>query len=627
MNWLGSLQQLGRAVMLPTMALPAAALLLSLGSLPWASWGLETLGEVASAAGHGVFYYMPYLFAIGVAWGMSNQGGPAGLAALAGMFIYDQVTSIIGDGSVQPATLIGIIFGIVSSMVYNRFKHIKLPEAIQFFGGSRFVLLIMGLFSAVFAWGMVNVAPLIQNGLEAFYTLVVHMGEFGLFLYGILYRVLTAFGLHHLLNNVFWFQLGTYETADGTIIQGDLPRFFAGDPTAGDFMAGLFPIMMFALPAIAFAIIQEAREDLKPKVKKTFMRSALVCFLTGVSEQIEFAFLFASPYLYVLHALMAGFAMVLTYTLDIHHGFSYSAGFIDFIINYHLSQNAWMLIPIGIAYGLIYYFLFRWAIRRFGIATPGREDGSALEGWAGNIPNQAPLILDALGGKDNIVQVESCMTRLRLTVHNDRQIDTNALKLLGSAGIIKLGGGNVQVVFGTYSELIREEINKLMQRDLPRVLFSAPVQGRMLPIEEVPDDIFAAKLVGSGVAFIPEKGELVSPVYGTVMHIYPTMHAIGISTPEGLEVLIHIGIDTSQLKGPFTAVVNEGDTVQPGQLLVKFDLAYLKAHAASLATPMVITNPDKVRSWSFAPFKSFKKGQSSVMSVVLNESNAGGRES
>lgn len=627
MNWLGSLQQLGRAVMLPTMALPAAALLLSVGSLPWASWGMESLGEVASAAGHGVFYYMPYLFAIGVAWGLSNQGGPAGLAALAGMFIYDQVTSVAGDGSVQPSTLIGIIFGVVSSIVYNRFKHIKLPEAIQFFGGSRFVLLIMGLFSAVFAWGMISLAPFIQKGFEAFYTLTVHMGGFGLFLYGILYRVLTAFGLHHILNNVYWFQLGTYETADGVIVQGDLPRFFAGDPTAGDFMAGLFPIMMFALPAIAFAIIQEAREDLKPKVKKTFMRSALVCFLTGVSEQIEFAFLFASPYLYVLHALMAGFAMVLTYTFNVHHGFSYSAGFIDFVINYHLSQNAWILIPIGVAYGLIYYFLFRWAIRRFGIPTPGREEGSALEGWAGNIPYQAPLILDALGGKDNIVQVESCMTRLRLTVYNDRQIDTNALKLLGSAGIIKLGGGNVQVVFGTYSELIREEINKLMQRDLPRVLFSAPVQGRMLPIEEVPDDIFAAKLVGSGVAFIPEKGELVSPVFGTVMHVYPTMHAIGISTPEGLEVLIHIGIDTSQLKGPFTAVVSEGDTVEPGQLLVRFDLAYLKTHAASLATPMVITNPDKVRSWNYAPFKSVKKGQSSVMSVVLNESNAGGRES
>lgn len=240
--------------------------------------------------------------------------------------------------------------------------------------------------------------------------------------------------------------------------------------------------------------------------------------------------------------------------------------------------------------------MFRWAIRRFQIPTPGREEGSELGDWAGNIPYQAPLILEALGGKENIVQVQACITRLRLTVHNDRFIDTGALKGLGSAGIIKLGGGNVQVVFGTYSELIREEIDKLMLRDLPQVLFSSPMQGRMMPIEEVPDHIFAAKLVGDGVAFFPDKGELVSPVFGKVMHVYPTMHAVGISTPEGLEVLMHIGIDTSQLKGPFEALVQEGDSVEPGQLLVRFDLTFLREHAASLATPMVITNPDRVKS-------------------------------
>ena len=276
-------------------------------------------------------------------------------------------------------------------------------------------------------------------------------------------------------------------------------------------MAGLFPIMMFALPAIAFAIIQEAREDLKPKVKNVYAVRARL-FLTGVSEQIEFAFLFASPYLYVLHALMAGFAMVLTYAFDIHHGFSYSAGFIDYVLNFHLSQNAWIIIPIGAVYGIVYYFLFRWAIRTFEIPTPGREEGSALEGRAGDIPYQAPLILEALGGKDNIVQVQSCMTRLRLTVYNDRQIDSDALKLLGSAGIIKLGGGNVQVVFGTYSELIREEINKLMQQDLPRVLFSAPVQGRMLPIDEVPDDILPPSLSATAWRSFRKRGACISGI-------------------------------------------------------------------------------------------------------------------
>ncbi|KHF36675.1 PTS system glucose-specific EIICBA component [Paenibacillus sp. P1XP2] len=290
------------------------------------------------------------------------------------MFIYDQITRHMGGGNIQPTTLIGVLFGILSGVASNRYKHIKLPEAVQFFGGSRFVLLFMGLFSTLFSWALLFITPYLQKGLDELTLLMNHLGGFGLFLYGILYRVLTAFGLHHLLNNIFWFQAGSYQTPSGNIVQGDLPRFFAGDPTAGGYMAGLFPIMMFALPAIALAIIQEAREDLKPKIKKTFLTAALVCFLTGVSEQIEFAFLFAAPYLFILHAVLSGAAMWLTYELDIHHGFSYSAGAIDFFLNLHLSHHAWLLIPIGIGYGFVYYFLFRWAIRRFQIPTPaGRK--------------------------------------------------------------------------------------------------------------------------------------------------------------------------------------------------------------------------------------------------------------
>ncbi|MBD7967811.1 glucose PTS transporter subunit IIA [Paenibacillus gallinarum] len=627
MNWLGSLQQLGRAVMLPTMVLPAAAILLSVGSLPWDSWGFESVSGIATVAGQSLFYFLPYLFAVGVALGLSNQAGQAGLAALSGMIIYDQVVSHFGDGSVQPASLIGIILGAIAGITHNRFKSIRLPEILQFFGGSRFVLLIVGLIAALFSCLMLGIAPIIQSLLDMIASMEYQLGGFGLFLYGILYRVLVAFGLHHLLNNVFWFQLGSYETTGGEVVTGDLPRFFAGDPTAGYFMSGLFPIMMFAIPAIALAIIQEAREDLKPKVYKTFITSALVCFLTGVSEQIEFAFLFAAPYLFIVHAVMSGLALWISYLLEIRHGFSYSAGAIDYILNFHLSENGLLLIPIGIVYGLIYYYLFRWAIRTFRIPTPGREEGSVLEDWVGSIPYQAPLILEALGGKRNIVQVEACITRLRITVHNDRLIDVSAMKALGSAGLIKLGGGNVQVVFGTYSELIREEIAKLLERDLPQVLFSAPVQGKMLPIEDVPDKIFAGKLVGDGVAFVPENGELLSPVYGTIMHLYPTMHAIGIQTPEGLEVLLHIGIDTSQLKGCFEAAVKEGDVVEAGQLLIKFDLDGLRKDAPSLVTPMVITNPDRVKSWSYAPFKHVRKGQASVMSVVLHEDrNVGGVE-
>ncbi|GIQ61463.1 hypothetical protein PACILC2_00310 [Paenibacillus cisolokensis] len=249
-----------------------------------------------------------------------------------------------------------------------------------------------------------------------------------------------------------------------------------------------------------------------------------------------------------------------------------------------------------------------------------------LDDFAGDIPYRAPLILQAIGGKDNIVQMEACITRLRLRLANDRLVDINALRNLGAAGVIKLGGGYVQVVFGTFSELIRAEILKVIQRDQHQVQFNSPLQGRMIPLEEVPDPIFAGKIVGNGVAFLPERGELVSPVKGKVVHIYPTMHAIGLQTPEGLEVLLHIGIDTSGLKDQqyFHAVVKEGDIVNPGQLLIRFDIQRLRKVCKSLATPMVITNPDKVRSWRFAPFKMCKKGQSSVMSVVLKERNGGG---
>jgi PTS system D-glucosamine-specific IIC component len=317
--------------------------------------------------------------------------------------------------------------------------------------------------------------------------------------------------------------------------------------------------------------------------------------------------------------------MWLAYELNIHHGFSFSAGAIDYIINEHLATNGLLLIPIGLVFGAVYYVLFRWAIRRFRIPTPGREEGSQLEEWAGDIRYRAPLILQALGGKNNVLQIEACITRLRLTLANDKDMDTNALKHLGAAGVIRLGGGNVQVVFGTFSELIREQIVKVLHNNIRQVHFHAPVQGNMIPIEEVPDTIFAQKLVGNGVAFYPDRGELVSPVAGTVVILYPTMHAIGLKTDEGLEVLLHIGIDTSHLQGKlFNAVVQVGDTVVPGQLLIKFDLPKIKKHAKSLATPMVITNMEIVKSWTFAPFKPVKKGQASVMSVIMKDDAARG---
>lgn len=617
------MQQLGRSLMLPMIVLPVAAVFIWLAGFPWNQLNLEMAGSFFLQSGNAIFDYLPYIFAVGVALGLTNNASIAGMTSLIAYFIFERITQYYLGNDFHFGVAGGILIGVLSSVCYHRLKNVQLPESIQFFGGPRIVPLVMCILVLIVSYVMLQIGPLLLAGMDKFYSFLEYLGGFGAFVYGVSYRLLIPTGLHHILNNFFWFQAGSYERPDGHIVFGDLPRFFSGDPTAGTFMAGLYPIMMFALPAIALAIVQEAREDLKPKVKATFYTAALTSFLTGVTEPIEFAFLFVAPYLFLIHALLSGTAMWLTYALDIRHGFSFSAGAIDFIINEHLSYRGWMLIPIGIGYGLLYYFLFRWAIRKFHIPTPGREEGSLLEEWAGDIPYRSPLILQALGGKENIKQIEACITRLRLTLNDDRLIDVQALKHLGAAGVIRLGGGNVQVVFGTYSELIREEMLKVIRKDVPQVLFCSPVQGRMIPLEEVPDKVFSQKIVGNGVAFIPEKGELVSPVAGKVVHIYPTMHAVGIVSHEGLEVLLHIGIDTVNLQGKwFTSFVKEGDEVSPGQLLIRFNLQKVKKNSKSLATPMVVTNPNRVKSWSFAPYKAVKKGQKSVMSVVLKDQSS-----
>lgn len=617
---IGYLQRLGRAMMLPMTVLPAAAIFLMLSRLPWDSIGLESAPALLHAAGMAIFAYIPYVFAVGIALGLSNQSVHAGMAALVGMILFGAVTQAYDPGGVQPSMFAGVVIGMLSGWANERFKSFQLPESLQFFGGTRFVPIFMSGFAFLFAWLMIGIGQGLLAWIGATGGLVNSAGGFGIFLYGFLHRILVAFGLHHLLNHLFWFQIGEYTAPDGSVYFGDMPRFFAGDPTAGVYMTGLYPVIMFALPAIAYAIIHEAREDLKPKTAKQFRVAALTAFVTGVTEPVEFAFLFVAPYLFIVHALLSGGIMWLTYELGIREGFTFSAGALEYIINFRLSERGWLIIPIGLAVGAIYYVLFRWSIRKFQLSTPGREDSTRLDDWGGDIPYRAPLVLQALGGKDNIARIEACITRLRLTLNDDRRVDAKSLRHLGAAGVIRLGGGHVQVVFGTYSDLIRGEIVKLMQLDVHQVQFHAPLQGRMIPLEEVDDPIFAQKLVGKGVAFLPDKGELVAPVRGKIIHLYPTKHAIGIETPEGLEVLLHIGINTSQMNGEgFTSLVKEGDEVMPGQPLIRFHLPTLKAHAKSLATPMVITNSDIVKSWRFAPFKAVKKGQAAVMSVVVRE--------
>ncbi|MDF2926842.1 MAG: glucose transporter subunit [Paenibacillaceae bacterium] len=620
MNWMGNLQQLGRSLMLPTMALPVAAVLLWLGVLPWDAVSLGEVGELLQFTGQLIILYLPYLFAVGVAMGLTDNGGTAAMSALLSYFMFTQITERFTGTAMQLGIFGGIMIGVLAAFSYHRFRFIQLPEYIQFFGGPRFVPLFMSVVTIFFSGLVVAFGPAVQRMFGEVGEFLLSLGGFGAFLYGFGYRLLVPSGLHHILNNVYWFQLGSFQLPDGTMVYGDIPRFFSGDPTAGTYMAGLYPIMMFALPAVAFAIIQEAREDLKPKIRTTFLTAALASFLTGVTEPIEFAFLFVAPYLFFIHAVLSGAAMWIADILNIHHGFSYSAGAIDFVINMHLAKNEWLILPIGILYFLLYYFLFRYAIVKYQLPTPGREEGSTINEFAGDIPYRSTLILQALGGKNNIKTIEACITRLRLTLVNDKHMDINALKNLGAAGVISLGSGNVQVVFGTFSELIREEIVRITKKDIRQVLFNSPVMGRMVPLEDVPDQIFSKKIVGNGVAFIPERGELVSPVSGEITLVYPSLHALGITTDEGLEVLLHVGIDTSHLNGKyFTCMVKQGDRVEAGQQLLKFNLNKVRQNAKSLATPMLITNSDRIKSWSFAPFKSVKQGQASVMSVILKE--------
>jgi glucose-specific phosphotransferase system IIA component len=613
---IGFLQQFGRALMLPTLTLPVAAIFLWFGQMPWEYIGVSSMADLFKILGHLIFAYMPLVFAVGIALGLTQNSIMTGMSGLVGYFLFTHTIQFYASETIDFGVGAGIFIGLVAVSCYHMTKKIVFPEYMQFFGGSRMVPLctsIIACSAGLFVAGILPYLLIVGHELS---TTLLQLGGFGAFLYGVVARLFVSTGLHHIVNNLFWFQVGSYDTPTQGKVYGDLLRFFAGDPSAGIYMTGMYPITLFGLPAIAIAIIQESRSQFKLKVKTIFLTAALTCFVTGVTEPIEFAFLFVAPYLFLIHAFLSGTAMWITYELGIHHGFSFSAGAIDFIVNYHLSQRGLWLIPIGFMYFIIYYVIFRVAIRQFNLPTPGREQGTILEVWAKDIPTRAQHIIQALGGQHNILHLDACMTRLRMTVAHFQLVDRKALKKLGSAGVIHLGSGNIQVVFGTYAEVIKEEMMNILKLGLQHISFSSPVNGRMISLLDVNDPIYANKIVGEGVAFIPESGECVSPIQGKIVHIFPTGHALGIQTDGGLHVLLHIGIDSIHFKG-FELFVKEGEYVQQGQLLVKFDLNELKRLAKSTETMMMITNPELVRHWTFSPYTYVRQGQSSIMSVEL----------
>jgi PTS system N-acetylglucosamine-specific IIC component len=453
---LGFLQRLGKSLMLPIAVLPAAGLLLRLGQQD-----LLNISFIANT-GAAVFTNLPLIFAIGVAVGFAKDGnGAAALAGAIGYYVLTQGATAI-DKHINMSVLGGIISGVIAGLLYNRYHNIKLPDWLGFFGGRRFVPIVTSFVMLILALIFGYVWPPIQDMINAIGKWIVGAGAIGAGIFGLLNRLLLPLGLHHVLNNFVWFVFGEYNGKTG-----DLSRFFAGDPNAGIFMAGFFPIMMFGLPAAAIAMIAAAKKERRKEVAGALLGVALTSFLTGITEPIEFLFMFLSPLLYVVHAVLTGLSLAIATLLGVHHGFAFSAGAIDFFLNYGIAKKPYLLIVQGIIYAIIYFVVFYFLIVKLDLKTPGREEieGEFTESGAaktgGSYNDVAVKYMEALGGKDNLIQIDNCVTRLRLKVKDVSKVNEEELKRLGAKGVIRLNQTDVQVVVGTDVEFVANELRKL----------------------------------------------------------------------------------------------------------------------------------------------------------------------
>lgn len=472
------LVKLGKSLMLPIAVLPIAGLLLRLGQ--------PDLLDIAfiAAAGQAVFTNIALVFALGVAIGFADDNhGAAPLAAYVGYIILTASLKTL-DPSIDMGVFGGIIVGVTAGLLYNKYKNIKLPSYLAFFGGRRFLPIATGATCLLIAGISYFIWPPIARVIGAFGDWTITSGNIGLFFYGLANRLLIPVGLHHILNNLVWFQFGDFEVIkEGvtTIVHGDLTRFFAGDPMAGPFMAGFFPIMMFGLPAATLAMISTAKSTRKKAIGGLLLSMAFTSFLTGITEPIEFSFMFLAFPLYILHSILTGLSMVVMNVLDVKLGFTFSAGLFDYLLSYGLGKNGLYLIPVGVVYALVYYILFKWTILKFNLQTPGREEEPSQEkqeatASAATEPQTAAVAetqepadnsrgaqyLRGLGGKDNIKTIDACATRLRVEVVNADAVDTPALKAIGARGVVKSAGGAVQVIIGPEAELISDEVKKYL---------------------------------------------------------------------------------------------------------------------------------------------------------------------
>ncbi|RIP37199.1 PTS glucose transporter subunit IICBA [Staphylococcus gallinarum] len=651
----GQLQRIGKALMLPVAILPAAGLLLALGTafqgeflqsyLPFIKVeGFQNVAKMMEGAGGIIFDNLPIIFALGVAIGLASGDGVAAIAAFVGFIVMNktmgaflQITpdnvddaangyaSVLGIPTLQTGVFGGIIVGALAAWCYNKFYNISLPSYLGFFAGKRFVPIMMATCSFILAFPMGLIWPTIQDGLNAFSEGLLDSNTgLAVFLFGFIKRLLIPFGLHHIFHAPFWFEFGSYKNAAGQIIHGDQRIFIEQirdnvPLTAGKFMGGEFPVMMFGLPAAALAIYHSAKKENRKVVGGLMLSGALTSFLTGITEPLEFSFLFVAPLLFFIHAVLDGLSFFIMYILHVYLGYTFSGGFIDFLLlNIMPNKTAWWLvIPVGLVYGVLYYFIFRFIIKKFNYKTPGREDKDMQSNNVAK--DDLPFkVLDAMGGKSNIKHLDACITRLRVEVNDKSVVKVEELKQLGASGVLEVGN-NMQAIFGPKSDQIKHDMAMIMSGEITKpsettvtnedvvqvptdvnkdvvdkqtlIEVFAPGTGQIVPLSEVPDQVFAQKMMGEGVGFIPEDGTIVAPFNGTVKTIFPTKHALGLVSEDGLELLIHIGIDTVKLEGNgFDSLVTTDEQVKKGQPIMKVDLDYIKEHAPSIVTPLILTN-------------------------------------
>ena len=667
----GVLQRVGRSFMLPIALLPVAGLLLGIGSsftneTMLAAYGLNnvihpgtliyTILDVMSQTGNAVFSNLALLFAMGVAIGMARK--EKAVAALSGAVAYiimntaiqaminaaggveampaNSTTTMLGITTLQMGVFGGIVVGLGVAALHNKFYKIELPQVLAFFGGTRFVPIVSSIVYLVVGIAMFYIWPVVQNGIAALGALVLASGYAGTFIYGLLERALIPFGLHHVFYMPFWqTAVGGTAIIDGVTVTGAQNIFFAElasksttvfSVSATRFMAGKFPFMMFGLPGAALAMYQCAKPEKKKAAGGLLLSAALTAFLTGITEPLEFTFIFVALPMYAVHCVLAGLSFMLMHILNVSVGMTFSGGLIDLVLFGAMQGNAkthWVwVVVVGAVYFVLYYIIFRFMISKFDYKTPGRDDAeevklytradvNARNAASGSVPAGddpvSAMIVEGLGGAANLADVDCCATRLRCTVNDAALVKQDVLKASGASGVICKGNG-VQVVYGPKVAVIKAKLEDYLE-SAPKnpvvapspatapaakdTVLSACLNGTVVPLADVKDEAFASGVLGDGIAIEPSDGELVAPADGEISSTFETHHAVGMTTADGAELLMHIGIDTVKLGGKhFTYLVNEGDKVKKGQPLIRFELEAIKAEGYPVTTPVIVCNTD-----------------------------------